>query len=53
MGSVCRTQLLAWQGCATGQVEPEVVAISTSGNQAELEQQAAEILQIIGQQVLS
>ena len=50
-GSVCRAELLAWQGCVIGQAQPELIAISVSGNQEDLEQQAAETLQLIGQQL--
>ena len=47
-GSVCRAELLAWQGCATGQAQPQDTTVSVTGNQAELEQGVMEILQSIG-----
>ena len=53
MGSVCRAELLAWQGCATGQAQPEDITVSVSGNQAEFEQRVTEILRSLGQQVNS
>ena len=48
-GRVCRSQLLVWQDCAIGQTESGIIAINASGIQAELEQEAAEILQVVGQ----
>ena len=47
-GSACRLELLIWQECAVGRTDSGLIAINASGIQAELEQEVADVLEVVG-----
>ena len=47
IGSVCRSYLLAWQDCAVGPMDSDIIVINASQDQTENEQLAVETYQVI------
>ena len=48
-GSVCKEALLEWQNCLYRQARSATIVISLSQSQAELEEQAMQILEVLSE----